>query len=199
VSRPRRLIPYALVTLALVAIFAVLIGFKRDTALVGALEAAGTVAAAGFAAVAAMGSMRAAAESSATARRSREALARTMRPQIRPSLQVGNGTVHGSVQCGADRGAVDVTVVWMLSNRDPITERAARLEPSRPDLPPGSDITLAVDLQLPETANVWNEIDMVWIEFWDDNRVGHWQDTWRVGAEPHTGGMFLLTDSRLAD
>lgn len=191
------MIVYVLVILAMVALFAVLIGFRRDTALVGALEAAGTVSAAGFAALAAMGSMRAAAESSVTARRSREALARTMRPQLRPEVHIENGTVFGRVRCGEGRGALEVTVVWLLSDRDPITEHTARLEPWRPDLPPGSDITLAVDLQLPETANVWDELDMVWINYWDDNRAGHWQDTWRIGTEPHSRGMLLLTDSRL--
>jgi hypothetical protein len=108
VSGPQRLIVYALTVLglvALVALVAVFIGFKSDTALVGALEAAGAVSAAGFAALAVLGSMRAAAESNATAKRSREALARTMRPRIHRSLSRENGTVLGKVQCSAARAA----------------------------------------------------------------------------------------------
>jgi hypothetical protein len=197
VSRPRTLIAYALVTLAVAALFAVFIGFKGDAALVGALSAAGAVAAAGFAALAALGSMRAAAESSATAKRSREALARTMRPRVHPSASRENGKTLGKVQCGEGHGAVDVTVAWLLTSGDTVTGRAARLQPWRPDLPPGSDIALAVDLKLPETANVWKEVSMVWIEYWDDSHVGHWQDTWRVGTEPDSQGMFLQTDSQL--
>ncbi|HEV2778389.1 MAG TPA: hypothetical protein VGX25_03220 [Actinophytocola sp.] len=193
-SRPQRLIVYALTVGGLAALFAVFIGFKKDTALVGALEAAGAVSATGFAALAALGSMRAAAESSATARRSRAALARTMRPRIHP----GVSREDGRVQCGAGRGAIDVTVVWLLTDRDPATAQAARLEPWRPDLPPGSDLALAVDLELPETATVQDGIRMVWIEYWDDTRVGHWRDTWQVGTEPPDRGTFLLTDSRLA-
>jgi hypothetical protein len=199
VSRPRTLIGYALVTLVVAALFAVFIGFKGDAALVGALSAAGTVAAAGFAALAAMGSMRAAADSSATAKRSREALARTMRPRIHPSVSRENGRMLGKVQCGEGRGAVDVTVAWRLTNSDTVTDRIARLEPRRPDLPPGSDVAFAVDLKIPETANVWKEISMVWIEYWDDSHVGHWQDTWRVDTEAHGQGMFLQLDSQLVD
>lgn len=187
VSR-RTLIAYALVTLAVVVLFALFIGFKRDAALIGALSAAGAVAAAGFAALAAMGSMRAANESSATARRSQEALARTMRPRIHPSASLENRAVLGKVHRGEGRAAVDVTVVWVLTNHDTVTDRTVRL-----------DTAFAVDLGLPETANVWEEISMVWIEYWDDNHVGHWRDTWQVGTEPESRGTFVQTHSQLVD
>jgi hypothetical protein len=197
VSGPQRLIIYTLLAAGLVALFIVFIGVRRDTALVGALEAAGTVAAAGFAALAAVGSMRAAAESSATAKRSREALARTMRPRVHPTVSRENGTVLGKVQCGAGRGAVDVTVAWLLTDRDTVTGQAARLEPWHQDLPPGPDSAIAVDLQLPQTAVVSDEIRLVWIDYWDDDRVGHWRDTWELGTEPHNRETFRLIDSSL--
>lgn len=185
--------------IATVALFALFIGFRGDTALVGAMSAAGTVAAAGFAALAAMGSMRAAAESSATAQQSRETLARSMRPRVQPSVSRADGRVFGEVRCGEGRGAVDVTVAWLLTNGETVTDQTARLEPRRPDRPTESDSVLAVDLTLPETANVWEEITMVWIEYWDDSHIGRWQDTWQVGTEPHSREMFVPTDSQLDD
>lgn len=197
--RPRTLVAYALVTIAVVVLFAFFIGFRRDVALVGALSAAGTVLAAGFAAMAALGSMRAAAESSVTANRSREALARTMRPTVRPDIGRQDGEVLGTVRCGEGRGALDVTVAWLKADGETVTGRTARLEPSRPDLPSGSDTALAVDLELPESATGWDETTMVWIEYWDDSHVGHWQDTWQVGTEPGSKETYVQTDSQLVD
>jgi hypothetical protein len=199
VPPPRVLITYALMAVAVAALFALFIGFKRDAALVAALEAAATAAAAGFAALAAMGSMRAAAESSATAKRAEAALARTVRPRVHPSAARENGRAYGKLHCDEGPAAVDVTVVWLLRNRGAVTERTARLEPSRPDLATGSDATFVVDLELPETANLWNEIDMVWIEHWDEGHVGRWQDTWRVNTGPGGQGAFLQVDSQLVD
>jgi hypothetical protein len=180
VSRTRILIVSAVIALATAGVFALFIGFRSNAPLVAALEAAGTVAAAGFAALAALGSMRAAAESSATARRSREALARTVRPRVYPSFS----QEYGTVRC-EERVAVDVSVAWLLTGGETVTEQVARLEPS-------NDLTL--DLKLPGTANVWDTTSMVWIEYWDESRVGRWQDTWRVNQE-----KFLQADSRLVD
>jgi hypothetical protein len=60
-------------------------------------------------------------------------------------------------------------------------------------------IAFAVDRKLPETANVSEDISMVWVEYRDDSHVGHWQDTWRVSTERHSQGMFLQTESQLVD
>jgi hypothetical protein len=175
---------YALMALGLVALFVVFIVFRRNAALIAALEAAGAVAAAGFAAVAATASMRAAAESSASARRSREAVARTMQPRLRPSVSHENGTVLGKLDQGAGRAAVDVTVVWIFSERGPVTHQTARLETGH-----------GVDLEVPEGANVWDELSTVWFEYWDDSHAGHWRDTWRVDGPER----FVLTHSELVD
>jgi len=174
--------------LAAVVLFVVFIGFKKDAALVAALSAAGTVAAAGFAAVAAMGSMRAAAESSAAARRSREALARTMRPRVTPSVAREDGTLHGRLHCSGNRGAVDVQVAWMLTDAEAVTDRVARIEP-------GASFT--VDLKLAETGSALQSVRMVWFEYWDDSHIALWRDTWRPDAD--AADFFLQTDSDLVD
>jgi hypothetical protein len=188
VSRTQKLLVYGFWALAVVVLFAVFIGFKKDAALVAALSAAGTVAAAGFAAVAAMGSMRAAAESSATARRSRETLARTAQPRVTPSVVREDGTLHGRLNCGGSRAAVDVQVAWMLAENEAITDRVARIEP-------GASFT--VDLKAPDTGSVLQDVSMVWLEYWDDSHVGLWRDTWR--PDPDVVDSFLQTDSDLAD
>jgi hypothetical protein len=167
VSRAKALILYALVAIGLVALFVVFITFRGNSALIAALEAAGTVAAAAFAAIAATAAMRAAAESSATARRSREALARAMRPWIEPSTHRENGAVVGRLRCEG-RTAVDVTAVWVLTDGEPVTDRFARLAQ-------GS----TTEAKLPEDA----KLTAVWIEYWDDGHAGHWRDTWQPDAE----------------
>ena len=101
VSRNRAFLNYLLIVAATATLFVVIIAVREHTALVSALSAAGTVAAGVFAALAALGSMRAAADSSATARRSREALARTAKPQVRPGVRADGGTLLGAVR--ADR------------------------------------------------------------------------------------------------
>jgi len=184
VSRPKVRLIYLLVTLGLVVLFAVFIAFRNNAALIAALEAAGAVAAAAFAAIAAMGAMRAAAESSAAARRSREAVARTMRPRVQPSIRQENGLVLGTVESGEGRPAIDVTVVWVMADRGAITEQTARLEDG-----------LSVDLEVPEGANVWDQLSTVWIEYEDDGRTGQWRDTWQAEAN----GRFSLTHSELVD
>jgi hypothetical protein len=196
--RLQTLIVSLLICLALVGLFAGFIWFRRNGELIAALSAAGTVAAGVFAALAAAGSMRAAAESSAAARRSQEAAARTAQPRIRPSTSRKDGTTLGTVQCDGSRGAVDVTVAWILHNGETIVDRTTRLEPLRPDHPPAGT-ALTVDLKLPETAKASDEINMVWIEYWDDRRVGHWRDTWRARTEPQSEGIFVQTDSQLVD
>jgi hypothetical protein len=185
VSRSKKLITALVLIAGLAALFAVFIGFKRDAALIAALEAAGTVAAASFAATAAFGSMRAAAESSATARKSREALARTARPHLRPTITTQeNGTIFGTIRSGETRAAVDITVVWTLTDQDPVVGQTAHLEPGR-----------TLDLPLPETANPASEITMVWIEYADPDYIGQWRDTW----EPDAHGTLALTSSQLVD
>ena len=178
--RSRTLFIYALVTFALVVLFAVFIGFQHNTALVGALNAAGTVAAGAFAAVAAVASMRAAAESSTAARRAREAIARAARPRIQPGTREHDGTWLGELRCGAGRGATDLIVTWLLTDHDPAVGQAARLEP---------DGTFAVDLGQPA-----DRLTLVWLEYWDDEHSARWHDTWEVRA-----GMFHQTDSTLVD
>jgi hypothetical protein len=185
VSRYRTYARNALIALGTAALFALFIVFRSDATLIAALSAAGTVAAAGFAAVAAVGAMRAAAESGEAARRAREAVARTAQPRVHPSIERVDGKVLGKVQSGAGRDAIDVTVVWMQGGEN-ISKQTARL----------SDVPFAVDLALPETADPWEAISMLWVEYWDDSRVGHWQDTWQVDATPGQA-RFVLTDSRL--
>ena len=146
VSRNRAFLNYLLIVAATATLFVVIIAVREHTALVSALSAAGTVAAGVFAALAALGSMRAAADSSATARRSREALARTARPQVRPEVRADGGTLLGEVRVEG-QAAVGVTVVWMLVDRDTATVRADRVEP-------GPDPGLAVDLGLPPDADL---------------------------------------------
>ena len=143
--------------------------------------------------------MRAAAESSATAKRAREAVARSVRPQLQPSVVREDGKLLGKVQCGEGRSAIDVTVAWMLANDETITDQVARLEPSRADRPADTANSLVVDLNLPDATNEWEGIKMVWIEYWDASRVGHWQDTWLLGTEPHDQGRLQQTESRLVD
>jgi hypothetical protein len=179
VSRSKKLITALVMIAGIAALFVVFIGFKRDAALVAALEAAGTVAAASFAAMAAFGSMRAAAESSATARKSREAVARTARPQLHPTVTHDNGTSFGTIRSGETRAAADVTVVWTLTDHDPVVGQTAHLEPRR-----------TLDLPLPAT-----EITMVWIEYADRDHIGQWRDTW----EPDAHGTLALTNSQLVD
>jgi hypothetical protein len=188
VSRLRTHFVAAAITLGLVVLFVVFIGFKDDAALLAALSAAGTVAAGAFAAVAAVGSMRAAAESGAAARRSHEAMARTVRPRVRPSAQRQDGTVLGTVRCEPSRLAVDVHVVWMPADRDPIPSQLDRLAP-------GEAIT--IDLELPDTAPLADAITMVWIGYRDEDGVGHWQDTWEVATESPV--TFHQIDSQLVD
>lgn len=183
--RPKALVSYALVVLGLVALFVVFIAFRRDAALIAALEAAGAVAAAGFAAIAAMGAMRAAAESSASAKRSREAFARTVRPRVQPSISQQNGTVLATVEPGDGHPAVDVTAVWVLADRAPITDQTPRL-----------DQPLPVALEVPEGTNIWDKLETVWIEYSDDARTGQWRDTWQAISE---GKRFALTHSELVD
>jgi hypothetical protein len=189
VSRNRALATYAAVTAATVALFVVIVAVRENTALVEALSAAGTVAAGVFAALAALGSMRAAADSSATARRSREALARTAQPAVRPEVRADGGTLVGEVLVEG-QAAVAVTVVWMLVGREPATARADRIDP-------GVAGGLTVDLRLPPDAELASTLRMVWLEYRDAGRIGHWQDTWEITPDPRS--PLRLADSSLAD
>jgi hypothetical protein len=198
VSRQRALVVYALVGAATVVLFVVIVAVREDTALVGALSAAGTVAAGVFAALAAMGSMRAAADSSATARRSREALARSVRPRVRPAVRASNGTLLGEVRVDGTQAASDVMAVWLLTGGGGTrTERAAYLEPPVAGVAPGPGLT--VDLGLPEDADVAASVEMVWLEYWDAGHTGQWRDTWKVGTDPGDRGSFHQQDSELVD
>lgn len=195
-SRSRTLAAYGLTLLALVVVFGLFIGFRDNGALVGALEAAGTVAAAGFAAVAALGSMRAAAESGATARRARESQARSVRPRVYPTITRADGHTFGVVRCGTGQPAVDVFAVWSRPDHGPVTSRAARLELVRADIPPDVVTESTVDLEAPESADPREAVSLVWIEYWDGGRIGQWRDTWEVAPD---SGTLVLTDSDLVD
>jgi hypothetical protein len=179
---------YALATLGVIALFAVFVAFRKDAALISALSAAGAVAAAVFAAIAAWGSVRAADESSAAAKRAYEAVARNAQPRLLPSFSVEDGKLLGTVSCGSNRGAADITAVWILGNGDPITEQRAMFE---------AGTGFSVDLGLPATADLRQEIRLVWIDYWDEARTGHWHDTWELGTEaPHQSAL-VLSESRL--
>lgn len=172
----------ALVALGLVALFGVFIAVRDDTALISALSAAGTVAAGVFAAVAAFGSLRAAAASNASAERAREAMVRSVRPNVEPSVSAVDTTLIGTLTC-TGYAAIDITVVWTLTDGEVITETVARLAP-------GED---------PLTSTLPQPVEMVWLSFTDEGRVGKWQDTWQMGQEPHNLGRLTLIESRLAD
>ena len=189
VSRNRALLTYVLVVAATVAMFVVFVTVREHTALVGALSAAGTVAAGVFAALAALGSMRAAAESSATARRSREALARTAQPSVRPEVRADGGKLLGEVRVEG-KAAVGLTIVWMLIDRETATARADRIEP-------GADGGLTVDLGLPPDADLASTVRLVWLEYRDANRIGLWRDTWEIA--PNATSPFRLAASTLED
>jgi hypothetical protein len=186
VVRYRSWITTGLIVVGLVVLFVMFIGFREDADLVAALEAAGTVAAAGFAAVAGVAAMRAANESSATARRARETLARSARPRISLRVEVAGDRLHGLVRCADGPAAVDATVAWLRADGETVTGQAARLAPG--------DGGMVVDLGPAGTASAVAAVEMVWMEYWDDSRVGRWQDTWRVEA-----GRLQQTDSQLVD
>ena len=208
-TRLQAKITYAVVILGTVALFAVFIAFRHNAALISALSAAGAVAAAGFAALAATGSMRAAAESSNTARRSREALARTVRPRVYPVVSQREETLLGLVRTEG-HAAIDVMVVWIGTQGNSVTGRTARLEPLRPDQPPSPANELAVELTVDgvnavdaavvgaAAADPHDRLTMVWLEYWDDNRMGHWRDTWQWGTG-HQSDTLIQTDSELVD
>jgi hypothetical protein len=181
-------ISYALSVLGVLALFAVFILFRDDAALISALSAAGAVAAAVFAAVAAFGSVRAADESSAAAKRAHEAVARNAQPRLRPSFSLAGGKLLGTVSCGSHRGAADVMVAWMLENSGPVTEQRAAFE---------AGTGLTVELHLPATADLQRELKLVWIDYWDEGRTGHWRDTWRIGTEPPHQSALVLSESQL--
>ncbi|NUO58472.1 MAG: hypothetical protein HOV71_15850 [Hamadaea sp.] len=172
----------ALIVVGLVVLFGSFIAVRDDTALIGAMSAAGTVAAGVFAAVAAFGSLRAAAASNASAQRAREAMVRAVRPNLEPSVTTADTTLTGNVTC-TGYAAIDVTVVWTLADGEAITESVARLAP-------GED---------PLTSTLPQPVDMVWLAFADEGRVGKWQDTWQMGKDPHNLGRLTLLESRLVD
>jgi hypothetical protein len=171
--RSHRLSLYAAVAATLVILFAVFIAFRHDTALIGALSAAGTVAAGGFAALAAVGSMRAAAESGAAARRTREALARSAQPTVIAEITA----TEAVVRCAGAQTAADVMAVWILADGESLTERAAQLDPGA---------------QLAVTLPKDSVLSVVWVEYHDTARIGQWRDTWNF-----TDGLLSRTESSL--
>jgi hypothetical protein len=177
----------ALIVLGLVVLFEVFVAVRRDTALVSALSAAGTVAAGVFAAVAAFGSLRAATASSASVQRASEAMARSVRPSLTPSLSTVDGILTGTLTC-IGYAALDVNVAFVLVDGDTVSETVARLAPG--DAP----LTLTLRSAALEPLR---EIDLVWLDYTDEGRVGHWRDTWRMGAEPHNFGRLTLIESHL--
>jgi hypothetical protein len=106
-----------------------------------------------------------------------------------PGLLVDGGRLLGTLECTA-RTAVDVTAVWTLRDAGPVLERTARLEPGQ---------TVTADLGLPDTADASQAITLIWVEYWDETHVGHWQDSWEPGTEPHGRGTLRQTGSRLVD
>lgn len=181
-------ISYALAVLGVITLFAAFILFRNDAALISALNSAGAVAAAVFAAVAAFGSVRAADESSAAARRAHEAVARNAQPRLLPSFSIEGENVLGTVSCGSNRGAADVMIVWVVENAEMITQQWATFEA-------GTGFT--VDLNLP-LADLQRDFRYVWIDYWDEGRTGHWRDTWRLGTQaPHQSAL-VLSESQLA-
>ena len=188
-SRTRALWTYVLVVTATVAMFVVFVAVREHTALVSALSAAGTVAAGVFAALAALGSMRAAAESSATARRSREALARTAQPSVRPEVRADGDELLGDVLVEG-KAAVGVTIAWLLVDREIATASADRIEP-------GATGGLTVDLGLPADADLAATVRMIWLEYRDAGRLGLWRDTWEIA--PNAQSPFRLASSTLQD
>lgn len=172
-SRLKTAVLYALSAIAIAALFGLFVTFRNDAALIGALSAAGTVAATGFAAIAALASVRAASESSAAAQRAREASARAGRPSLRVRTETTDGTLQGVVECGKDRGAVDVTIVWTLTNDETLVFQHAHLAA-------GAIVTNVLGA----------EASTCWVEYWDESRAGRWRDTWQ-------GQPLTLADSAM--
>lgn len=72
-------------------------------------------------------------------------------------------------------------MTWNLANGRTVMGHASRLERWRPDLPPGSDIS--VPTTLARLAPVREERDdyvlSVLVEYSDEQRVGRWRQVWR--------------------
>jgi hypothetical protein len=147
------------------------------------------VAAAVFVAVAAYESGRVAAESSASARRAQEAVARNTQPHLQPGFNVDGARLFGTVNCGSASAALDVMVAW-LPVGGPISGQCAVFE---------AGAALAVDLGLPAAANVRENVRMVWLDYWDQDRIARWHDTWRIGTETGDQSILVLAESRLVD
>lgn len=187
-ARYRSWITTGLVVVGLVVLFVVFIAFRDDAALIAALEAAGTVAAAGFAAVAGVAAMRAANESSATARRAREAQARTARPRLSPRVTVDGDRLIGVLTVQPGPAALDVTVAWLRTDGETITTEVA-------EIAPGADGVTA-DLGPAPTGpgEPAAAMKMIWLEYSDDNGVGQWHDTWQVVSDRLTRSTADLVD-----
>jgi hypothetical protein len=170
--------------------------FRRHTAFIGALAAFGQVAAAVFAAVAATQSFRAANESERTAARTTEALARVLKPRLIPGVTRENGRMLGTIACGEGHSAVDIQAEWQMINRMTVVVTTPRLDAIRTELPASTRHRLDADLHLTENARYWDELSDLRIRYWDEQRVGHWEDVWRVANEVHDG-LLLLVESRL--
>ncbi len=79
-------------------------------------------------------------------------------------------------------------VVWVPVNGGPITEQRATFEP-------GTGLT--VDLDLPASSNLREEIQMVWLDYWDEGRIARWHDTWLISTEATDQSVLVLSDSQL--
>ena len=86
---------------------------------------------------------------------------------------------------------VDISVTWNLSDGRTVKNHANRVEPWRPDLPPGSDLSVHTTLaESPPAKNVYalNLIQSVVVHYSDEQRVGRWRQVWRSAqdaAEPN--------------
>ena len=158
---PRIFSIYAVSVLGVVALFAVFILVRDHAGLIDALSAAGTVAAAGFAAVAALGSMRAANETRNVARHSWEAAARARQPHIRATVEDRDGQAYGVLHVDGT-GAEDLTVVWSVQDAPAVSEQRA-------DLAAGHSLEVLLDP---------GPVTLVWADYWDAGRQAHWRDVW---------------------
>ena len=175
-----------ILVIAILAVFPAFFLLRGHPETIATLAAAGTVAAACFAAMAAVASMRAANESSLTATHAREALARSLRPALAVDVHFtasaqadGKAPALGRVM-SASSNAVDVVVEWHLENGASRVGRTASLESWTPSLPPGSDITFGVDLGLLNSKAWWEELSMVRALYWDVQRLAQWESIWEA-------------------
>jgi hypothetical protein len=132
-----------------------------------------------FTFLAALAALRSTAASEQITRRATEALARTLRPTlaldtlINPGIE--NALLVGRLMPTDGPPPVDVSMEWVLANGQTITGHASRVEPWRPDLPPGSDLSISTTLVDPAPTGAAHRaklVERVVVHYSDEQRIG---------------------------